>query len=210
MMWSVAPSIHARLIRGAVLFSAAALLVGGLAGTLQWPIVGTFFEALSIGRFGPVIGVVIAAVTSPMASHRWLVRCTGGIICFVAALHGVVHYAFQGRSVPLFAWSLVTLSVVLGVVLAPMVASGAVVTSSRHGESASELFTTIISRGAVIGAVIGAVVGLGVGLGVGLYAFAPTAPFAVIEGAIFGTVSSVIVALVIAAVVLLPRVKVGP
>ena len=141
-----------------------------------------------------------------MASHRWLVRCTGGIICFVAALHGVVHSAFQGRSVPLFAWSLVTLSVVLGVVLAPMVASGAVVTSSRHGESASELFTTIISRGAVIGAVIGAVVGLGVGL----YAFAPTAPFAVIEGAIFGTVSSVIVALVIAAVVLLPRVKVGP
>ena len=206
MKWSVAPSIHARLIRGAVLFSAAALLVGGLAGTLQWPIVGTFFEALSIGRFGPVIGVVIAAVTSPMASHRWLVRCTGGIICFVAALHGVVHSAFQGRSVPLFAWSLVTLSVVLGVVLAPMVASGAVVTSSRHGESASELFTTIISRGAVIGAVIGAVVGLGVGL----YAFAPTAPFAVIEGAIFGTVSSVIVALVIAAVVLLPRVKVGP
>ena len=204
MKWSVAQSIRAQLLRGAVLFSAAALLIGGLAGTFQWPLVGTFFEAISIGRFGPVIGVLIATITSRMTSTRWAARLSGGVICFVAAFIGVSHYAFQGRSVPLLAWSWVALSTVLGIVLAPMVANGVDVTSSRSGGSASELFITIIRRGAVVGAVLGGLVGLCVGL----YAYAPTAPFAVIEGGVFGTVTSVVVSLIVAAVVLLPKVRV--
>ena len=204
MQWSMKQSVWGQVVRGVVLFSAAALLVGGIAGTIQWPIVGTFFDAFRVGLYGPVVGLVVAFITAPMASCRWATRIAGGTICTAVALPTMLNYAILGRPIAFVGWSLVVLSATLGIVLAPMVANGVELTASWRGGSASDLFTTIISRGAIVGAVLGGITGLVIGL----FTFAPTAPFAVVEGGILGTVTCSIVSLLIAAVVLLPKVKV--
>jgi len=202
--WSVTDSVGARVVRGVVVFAAAAVLLGGIAGTLQWPIVGTFFAALEAAPWGVATGVFIALVTSPFASRRWAVRAVGGLTSGGLALGGLLSYAGPLKIDGDIGWTFVVVSAGLGVVLAPMVASGLEITAKASGASVGERFAAMVRRGAVIGSILGAAVGLVVGL----FAFAPTAPFALVEGGIFGTVMGVVFALLMAAAVLLPRIKV--
>jgi len=187
-----------------VLFTAVAVLLGGTAGTLQWPIVGTFFEAIEAAPYGAVVGVFIALVTWPIASERWAVRLVGGLTSGGAARCALLTYSGPVKVTVIIGWSFVIASAALGVVVAPMVASGVEVTSSRPGEPASERFGKYVVRGLVVGSGLGGVVGLIVGL----FAYAPTAPFALIEGGILGAVTGVVASLLVATAVLLPKVKV--
>jgi CDP-diglyceride synthetase len=55
--------------------------------------------------------------------------------------------------------------------------------------------------------VVGGVLGAIVGLVVGIHAYLPTSPFAAVEGASFGCVSGVVLALLLLAVAVLPRLR---
>ena len=53
--------------RGAALFAGLAGVLGGIAGTIDWPVVGTFFGAVEGALAGAVVGVIDAAALTLLA-----------------------------------------------------------------------------------------------------------------------------------------------
>ena len=66
-----------------------------------------------------------------------------------------------------------------------------------------QLAARLLQWGALIGASLGAIVGLIIGM----LTYLPTSPFALVEGAILGAVSGVVLAFVGGAVAVMPRLR---
>src|SRR5690349_15514967 len=74
---------------GAVSFGGLGLLLGGVAGTADWPLVGTFFGAIEGAAVGAATGVLVGVVVA------WLIRRTpSGPVAF--GVSGAVAAAAAG------------------------------------------------------------------------------------------------------------------
>jgi hypothetical protein len=189
----------------------AGAVVGGVVGTIDWPVVGTFFGA-SGGVFvgagaGIVDGVVLAGVAS--AGRRvWIARLASGVVssgfAWIAASRANEFRSLQHVAGQV---TLVTVCLLLGAGLGPMIAYGVEPISSRRGSIPRPL-PQLGARLLLWGAGVGGALGGTAGLLIGIFAYLPTAPFAAVEGAVLGAVSGVVLALLFGAAALLPRLRV--
>jgi hypothetical protein len=173
------------LIVGRAAFTGA--LAGGVTGlvigTATFPIVGTCLGSAAGVAAGAGIGLVsgaVLAVLSRRTSSRWVFAIAAGLICGISAVVGAV-LAFGGwQRVPTSGWqppAFLAWCVGLGLVLGPAVVRSPGPVARRHR----------IALFAGYGAAGAAVVGSITGLAVGVVAYAPTAPFALMEGAFLAT-----------------------
>jgi len=103
--------------------------------------------------------------------------------------------------------TLVSACLLLGAALGPMIAYGVEPVSFRRDPvpvPPSRFAARWLLWGAVVGGALGALVGLVLGIQVSLV----TSPVAVVEGATFGALSAVVLALLLLAAVVLPRLRV--
>ncbi len=196
------------LWRGAAFFAGLGALLGGLVGTLQWPVVATFVGATAAAVVGAVVGVLAGAVLAAVAGRtrsRWAARGASAVIAGAATVTVVLvetaPFAMPGAG----AIGVVTAATLLGGGLGPLIAFGpeATMAGRRAGTAVGPVLRRILGWGAAAGAGLGAVAGLVVGI----WANLPTAPFALVEGAILGGVNGLLLAVLAAAAVLLPRVR---
>lgn len=199
------------LIRAICFGCLAGAVVGGVIGTIEWPVVVTFFGA-GIGAFvgaltGVVDGVVLAGVARRGRSV-WIARLASGIVSSgFAWTTASQHGRYQSlASVPGQA-TLVAACLLLGAVFGPMIAYGVEPVSFGHGPTPRTL-SQIAGRLMLWGAVVGGALGGIVGLVIGISSYLPTAPFAAVEGAVLGTISGVVLALLLGAAAVLPRLRV--
>ena len=185
--------------RGAGLFAGLGGVLGGLAATLDWPIVGTFFGVLEGAVAGAAFGVVDAIVLASLVratSSVWGTRATSGVAAGAAAL--MAEAAYTGPIVapsPATA-AFITIAALMGAVFGPLIAFGMEPTPARQ-------MLRFLAWGAGGGAGAGAVTGVVIGL----RTYAPTAGVAAVEGALFGVVTGLMLACLAAAASLLPRVR---
>ena len=196
--------------RGVGLFAGLGAVLAGSAATLDWPIVGTFFGVLEGGLAGAVFGLVDAVVLTAVATlawatpSRWGARATSGV-----ATGATVLLAVQGYTGPIAVPSPVTaaflvIATLAGALFGPMIAFGM---ESRRAGSAPGRLPRILRRFLAWGAGVGAGLGAVTGLVIGLRTFVPTAGFAVVEGAMLGAVSGLLLACLAVGLSLLPRVR---
>jgi hypothetical protein len=176
-------------------------------GTADWPVVGTFMAALVGGTVGGLVGVVngvTLAVVTRVTSSRWAAR----LVAAATSLACAVVPAYLTHASPRWDWVVpAALGTVLAAVIGPFAGFGAqpVVLGPRfRTRPVSDVAGRIVVGGLVVGAGLGGVAGLVLGL----IGYPPTAPFALVEGAIFGSVSGVVVALLAAAAVIGPKLRV--
>ncbi len=193
--------------RGALFFAGLGCLIGGIVGTLQWPVVATFFGAAEGAAAGAVAGVLAGAALAVLAGwtrSRWAARGVAAVIAGAAGL--TVEIA---RTAPFVmpragAIAVVGAAALLAGVLGPLIAYGAEpVTVGRRAVAAGPVLRRFLGWGLGLGAGLGAATGLVVGI----WAYLPTAPVAAVEGAFLGMVSGLFLACLAAAVVLLPGVR---
>lgn len=164
----------------------AGILAGGVTGmvigTGIFPIVGTCLGAAIGAMAGAGLGMVNGAALAALSrrtSRRWAFAITAGVICGVGA--ALVLGGWQAVSTA--GWqprALVAWCIALGIVLGPAVVRA-------RGRSGRRPGPTRIGMFAAYGAAGAAVVGSVAGLAVGLVVYAPTAPFALIEGALLAS-----------------------
>jgi hypothetical protein len=172
------------IISRAVFTGALAGGVTGLViGTATFPIVGTCLGSAAGVAAGAGIGLVNGAalpVLSRRTSSRLVLAIAAGLICGIGAVVGAVP-AFGGwQRAPTSGWqppAFVAWCVGPGVVLGPALvrSPGPLLRGQR------------IALFAGYGAAGAAVVGSVTGLAVRVVAYAPTAPFALMEGAFLAT-----------------------
>jgi hypothetical protein len=193
--------------RGAALFAGLAGVLGGIAGTIDWPVVGTFFGAVEGALAGAVVGVINAAALTLLAGwtrSRWACRGLSGVVAGVAAAGGAQIYAGPVNVSRTVAVVLIATAAVVGAALGPLVAYGAEpVPASRLAGARLPRVGRILGWGAALGAAAGAVAGLIIGM----HTYLPTSPVAAVEGAVFGVVSGGVLACLVAGVAVLPRIR---
>ena len=171
-------------------------VLGAAIGTLDWPVVGSFFGALSGAALGPLGGGVSGLVLTMIAAHRgpvWSARAATGVTWLLGALVAVsLRSEFRALHHLGVRVGVCAVCFGLGIVYGPSIALGA------RDLSIAGIARRIVACGAVVGAVAGGIIGFVVGL----RAYAPTAPFAVGEGAILGCVCGTVLALLLVGVVL--------
>jgi len=186
------------IARALVISAVVGVAIGGLVGTFDFPIVGTAFGAVYGAFIGAAIGVVTGAALAVVAARtavRLLARVVGAAAtlgCWTILLS--FGHLVSGRAT----WYL--LVVVAGCTLAagglgPSIAFGPALPGRRViGRSLPNLFGRVLAAGAGTGAVLGG----GAGLVIGAVTHLPTAPFALVEGAILGAVCGVVLAVFVA------------
>jgi hypothetical protein len=196
------------MLRGLAFLAGAGGLLGGIAGTLRWPLVGTFFGAIEGAVVGAVVGVldaVLLAKASDVTRSVWAQRGISGMVSWTFAMIGALEY-HGPIVVPIAVMDiLVMMSLIAGAFVGPLIGFGVEIESMNHrGGLASLRFgKRLIAWGAGIGGGVGAVAGFIVGLIV----FAPTSLFAAIEGGVFGVTAGIVVACLIGAIAVLPRLR---
>lgn len=189
------------------MFACAGAVLGGVAGTLDWPVVSTFFGAIAGAGAGAAVGVVdgLALVLLALAAASpWPARVVSGLVSGVAATLAVWAgdgRPFQAPSAPQVV--VIMSALLLGGAVGPLVADGRpVLPGGRPADAAlGRVVGRVVAAGAALGGVIGGVAG---GI-IGASSYLPTAPFAVVEGAVLGAVSGAVVGCAVAgAVVVLP------
>ena len=198
------------LTRGICFGGSAGAVIGGVVGTVDWPVVGTFFGALAGVLLGVGAGALDGALLAGVAGwtrSAWTARLASAAVSSGFALTAVSRAgAFQSLSHLAGKATLVTVCFLLGAGLGPMIAYGVEQISFGRGPvpvPLSRFVATWVRWAAVVGGVLGGIVGLVVGI----HAHLPTSPFAVVEGASFGCVSGVVLALLLLAVAVLPRLR---
>jgi hypothetical protein len=192
--------------RGVLVLAGAGAALGGVAGTLDWPLVGTFFGGLEAAAAGAVVGVIDGLVLSVLVGRTrspWAARVISGAVSALASVVGAL--AYEGPvSVPrAVEVVLVVAAVLVGAVAGPLIAYGAAtVCGGRRGQRPlPELVGLLVAWGVGLGAGVGAVAG---GI-VGAFAYLPTAPFAVVEGAVLGSVTGAVLACLAAGIAVVSR-----
>jgi hypothetical protein len=184
-----------------------AALICGLVGTTEWPVVGTFFGTVTGAAVGAVLGlangVTLAALTA-VSSSRWAAR----LVTAATSLGCAVVAAAATDASPRWDWMLpLAVGVVVAALVGPFAAFGVqpVAFGPRFGRwTVRDLVARILAGGAIAGAGLGGIAGLVIGAA----SYLPTAPFAVVEGGVLGAVCGVLVGLLVAAGVVMPRLRV--
>ncbi|MHB1594209.1 MAG: GNAT family N-acetyltransferase [Streptosporangiaceae bacterium] len=227
------PGGTAAILRGIAYLAGLGAALGGIAGTIDWPLVGTFFGAVDGLAAGAVAGLADGLLLSyPVgrddagrdavgqdgdgrdavgreaareAPPRWLVRVGSGVLAGAAAAVAALMYAGPITLPLAAAVALVVVAAVAGAAFGPLIRYGADLGRVRRFGRRQVPVTAgrVIGWGAVLGLVLGAVGGLIVGVIV----YLPTAPVAAIEGAILGAVSGTLLALLAAGFVVLPTLR---
>lgn len=201
----------AALVRAIAIGAGVGAVTGGVIGTLSFPLVGTFFGALVgtvVGAlFGLANGLVLAGVVELTVS-RWIpaIACALTTLscsaAFVVARHGVWPGSHEPANL-----LVVATCTLLAALLGPIAAYGA-----RPLELGRRLgrrpVSTVVKTALAVGAVGGGASGAVIGAGIGIATHPATAPFAVIEGGILCAVSGAVAALLIAAFLIAPRLRV--
>jgi hypothetical protein len=195
--------VPAALLRGLAFLAGAGGLLGGIAGTFRWPLIGTFFGAVEGAAVGAVVGVLDAVLLTTAAQVTrsvWAQRVISGLVSWTFAMLGALNY--HG---PIVVPIVVMASLIVGAFVGPLIGFGVETEpiDQRVGSANLRYGKRLIAWGAGIGAGLGAAAGFIVGLIV----FAPTSPFAAVEGAMFGVVAGTVVACLVGAVALLPRLR---
>jgi hypothetical protein len=198
------------LARAAAIGSGVGAVAGGVGGTVSFPIVGTFFGALlgvvagaTIGLLNGLVVLAVAELTASRGVTRLACAVTsiGGCLALLAG--GLIPGWWPLRGVA--SAVLLTAIAVLAGALGPIAAHGArpLDLGRRLGEvPVSTYLTKALAAGAVTGGTLGAVAGFVLGLD-----YLPTAPVAVVEGGILGSVSGAVAAVTIAAVLIAPKLR---
>lgn len=181
--------------RGVAVLAGAGAVLGGVAGTVDWPLVGTFFAAIEGATAGALVGLAAGlALAAPArrSSSSWLARGIAAVVSAPASVLGASAYDGPVNVPRAMEVVLVVAAILIGGAAGPLIAYGRpVVPGGRPaGPALAQLVGRFLGRGAAIGATLGGVTG---GI-VGVFAYLPTAPFAVVEGALFGTVSGLVLA----------------
>ena len=196
------------ILRGLGFFAAAGLLLGGLAGTVTWPLVGTFFGAIEGAAVGAAVGlldaILLTAVTRVTRS-RWPQLVTSGLISATFAILGVSLYRGPIVVPTVLTVLLVLASVIVGTWCGPLIGLGVDETSlaARSTSDKAALARRLIGWGAAIGGGFGAIAGFIIGLA----SHWPTSPFAAVEGSVFGTVAGTVLACLVTAIAIIPRLR---
>lgn len=192
--------------RGVWMGTCAGLALGGVAGTVDWPVVGTFFAGIEGAVAGTAAGLssgfALSLIAGRSRSH-WRARATAGCIAALAAAG--VWLSRAGR-VDVPGWvavGLVIATVLIGAALGPLIAFGVDPTT------AAGLRGLDLQRHFVLGAASGAGLGAVLGLVVGLFAYLPTAPVAAVEGAVLGSVCGLVLAALVIGCRAVPRLRAG-
>ncbi|MEA2426902.1 MAG: hypothetical protein QOF37_530 [Thermoleophilaceae bacterium] len=197
-------SLTSTMGRGTASFAASGGVLAGLAGTVDWPVVGTFFGVLEGAFWGAVFGVVDALALAWFARATrspWAARATSGAIALLAA----AAYAgvALGPRTPI-TLVFVPIAAFVGAALGPLIAFGVEFTPGTGITGAlGRCIGWYLAGGAAVGAAAGAVTGLVIGI----RTFLRTAGFAAVEGAVFGVVSGLLLGCLGATVSLAPRVR---
>lgn len=192
-------------VRGALLLGAAGVTLGGVAGTVDWPLVGTFFGVCEGGLAGAVVGTAVGTVFALLGHRsrtRWTARLIPGSITAAAATAGV--WSYRGPlEIPV--WVAVTLAVLAVAVtgyLGPTIATGLSPVAARRS---SRLAGRIIGTVGCLGATVGGLVGLLIGL-----SHPATVVVAVFEGGVLGGASGGVLGLLATGLAVLPRLRTRP
>jgi hypothetical protein len=200
-----APSLR----RGGGLFAGVGGVLGATVGTVDWPVVGTFFGAIGCASAGVTIGVADAALLTLLARRtrsKWAARVASGVVA--AAGLGWASTLTGPAEVPRpLAAALLAIALLLGAALGPLIAYGAA--PAPDGRPTGPGYASALARFLRWGAALGGGAGAVTGLAIGIRAYLPTSPFAAVEGAAFGVVSGVALGCLAAGVFLLPRVRAG-
>jgi hypothetical protein len=215
MVVEVGPRTHgksnAALFRAIGIGATVGVLSGSVVGTITWPVVGTFFGAV-IGVFvgalyGLVNGLVLAGIVE-LTTSRWIPAA----LCALTTLLGTAWLVSIGHG-----WTtpsgdtsnLVFISVctVLAAVLGPIAGYGArpIRLGRRFGQ---RRVGTVMKMALLIGAVGGGSSGALLGAGFGIASNPPTAPVAAVEGGILCAVSGAAACLLVATLLIAPKLRV--
>jgi hypothetical protein len=192
--------------RGAGLLAAAGAVLGGAAGTVDWPLISTFYGAIEGAAVGAVVGVAVGlalCLLSRVTRAAWAARGVSGGVSALAAVVGASAYDGPVSVPDAVEVGLVVAAILVGGAAGPMIAQGRPATpgGSLQDATVPQLFGRFLAWGAGLGAALGGVAGAIVGA----FASLPTAPFAVIEGAVFGSVTGAVLACLAAGAVLVSR-----
>lgn len=168
----------------------AGTLAGGVSGlvigTAILPIVGTGVGTAVGAMAGAGLGLVngfLLVLTATRTDRRGIFAAVTGVVCGGVGLIGVSLAAGGWSRILIAGWpapAFLAWCIVLGAALGPVVVRPRESSGRRHGP---DVRATRIVRFAAYGAAGAATVGAIAGLAVGLVAYAPTAPFALVEGA---------------------------
>lgn len=197
--------------RGAAFFGGTGAVLGGAAGTVAWPVVGTSFGAAGGAAAGALTGVLASlalTVTVSGATRTWPTRVVPAFVALAAELAGV-RLCRGGIGVPVPAGAvLMVLGVVAAAAAGPLIAHGVRPAAATAGPAPPALTLVRVSWLMVAGgAGAGGCAGALTGLIIGVAAYLPTAPFAAVEGAVFGSVTGASLACLVAGLTVLPRMR---
>jgi hypothetical protein len=215
MVVDVGPRTHAKsnaaLFRAIGIGALVGVLSGSVVGTLTWPVVGTFFGAL-IGAlvgalYGLVNGLVLAGIVE-VTTSRWIpaalcaLTTLLGTACLVSVGHGWTTPSGTTSNVVF-----ITVCTLLAAALGPIAGHGArpIKLGRRIGQ---RRVSTVIKTALLIGAVGGGSSGALLGAGLGLESYPPTAAAAAIEGCVLGAVSGAAACLLLATLLIAPKLRV--
>jgi hypothetical protein len=182
------PPIAAVLPRSIAVGALTGVGVGGLVGTVIVPLFGTIAGGVIGACVGALSGLgsgLAVATALVFGAGRVGVRLVGASAAGgCALLQATFVLGREAVSTPLIVAlpAFIALCIALGGWLAPWVAFASVGTEYRR----------VIGRAMAAWAVGGTGVGGLIGLVVGVFAYPPTAPFAVIEAGVFGGISGVV------------------
>jgi hypothetical protein len=202
--------IRVIVVRGSVGGAAFGTVLGGVLGSIEWPVVATFFGALAGAFLGAAAGagdgLVLAALTriGVGGDAHGSFRVASGAVWALAALPIMrAQHAVTALALPAGRIALVIVCGLFGAAAGAPVAVGV---DDEDADSARQLSRAAV-RCLLWGSVGGGLVGAVTGLVIGLRGYWPTAPIAAIEGAVLGAASGVVLAGVLGALVLGPRVR---
>jgi hypothetical protein len=178
------------------LFGAAGLVLGGVAGTADWPVVGSFFGAVEGACVGALVGVLAGVAVGQLGRWTratWALRAVSGLLGGGAAGFGAVTYRGPIVAPSGLTAALVAVAVVASAALGPLLLAGVPTRPLRADRVVLKLGQFL-----VLGVAAGAAVGAVAGLVLGLRAYPATAPFAAVEGAMFGAANGAVLACVAA------------
>ncbi|MFJ8827593.1 hypothetical protein ACIREE_38280 [Streptomyces sp. NPDC102467] len=190
------------ILRGGGALAGLGAVLGGIAGSIDWPLVGTLFGAVEGALVGVVVGVfdgVVLRFLARFTRSARVARVASGAVAGAAAA-GAASLCTAPIDVPTgVALALVGIGLLLGAALGPQIAYGA--GSLPGGQSPGARASLVVGRYLRWGASLGAAAGAVSGLVVGTFVYLPTCAFAGVEGAVFGLVGGVVLALLATAAV---------
>jgi hypothetical protein len=214
MAIEVGPRSHstsnAALFRALGIGAVVGTIAGGGMGTSSFPVVGTAIGAVIgcvIGvLFGVANGLVLAGVVG-VTTARWVpaIACALTTLGCAAGLVSVGHW--WGPTARTASLVFVAACTLLATALGPIAGCGArpVRLGRRIGQRpVGKVMKAALSIGAAGGTASGALIGVGIGI-----ASSPrTAPVAAIEGAVLAAVSGAAACLLLATLVIAPKLRV--